>query len=299
MKYSIGSSPNRSTSEAAQKGWGRAGGFIVSLAPVICALIVWEVFAFASDSVFLPHLPALADEIARSLLNDPIIAAQGGGANGYAPHVLATLVVFLVSITSGAGTGFVVSVICFPGVVSRNILIRALRPWHVIPPLIVIPLTFALLGPSRISSFLGGAFYAFVSTSIIVVAALDKVPHNQLKLARLAGAGPLWIAWRVRAMSVLSMLIGPLKIVGSFTLGVVVILEYLAAPVGIGRVMKFAIAYNSVVLILAGVFWASLIGYGFSTGVDLLSRFFLRWTTKTRTGKTPFSILDAERLANK
>jgi ABC-type nitrate/sulfonate/bicarbonate transport system permease component len=298
VKNSIGQSPFHRPNAVALRSRWRIRDFVMSLLPIICALVIWEICAFSSGSSFVPHLSALAVTIAESFPSDPIIAAQGGGANGYYPHILATLEVFLACVAVGSGTGFVISVIFSPWVSMRNLFSAALRPWHVIPPLIVIPLAFALLGPSRLSSYLGGTFYAFVSTSIIVVGALDQVPTNLIELARLAGARPLWIAWRVRAVSVLPMLVGPLKIVGSFTLGVVVILEYLAAPIGIGRVMKFAIAYNAVGLILTGVFWAALIGYGFSTGIDLLSRIFLRWSAKTRAAETPFSILAAERLAN-
>jgi ABC-type nitrate/sulfonate/bicarbonate transport system permease component len=299
MKDPARLSPFHSGNEAVSKGWGRVRGGVVSLLPVICVVAVWEICAFYSGSAFVPHLSALAVTTAESLLNDPIIAAQGGGASGYYPHVLSTLEAFLVCVIAGAGAGFVASVICSPWICTRSFFSAVLRPWHVVPPLIVIPLAFALLGPSRLSSFLGGAFYAFVSTGIIVMAALDQAPTNLIKLARLAGAGPLWIAWRVRAISVLPMLVGPMKIVASFTLGVVVILEYLAAPEGIGRVMKFAIAYNSVQLILVGVFWSALIGYGFSAGIDLLGRLFLRWSAKMYADETPFSILDAERLANR
>ena len=41
------------------------------------------------------------------------------------------------------------------------------------------------------SSWLGGAFYAFISTAILLIAALEQAPANLVHLATLAGAGPL------------------------------------------------------------------------------------------------------------
>lgn len=295
----IGRFPIHNAKRSASRTFGRIRDIFLSSFPVTGALMLWEVCAFISGSRFVPHLATLGIVVVESIWNDPIIAAQGGGTSGYGPHVIATLEMFLLCVCTGAAGGFVTSVVCFPWISLRGFLSAVLRPWHVIPPLIVIPLAYALLGPSQLTSCLGGAFYAFVSTGIIVSAALDQVPNNLIDLARLAGAGPLRIAWRVRAVSILPVLVGPFKIVGSFTLGVVVILEYLAAPVGIGRVMKFAIAYNSVELILAGVFWAALIGYCFSAGIDLVSNIFLRWASKTRAGNARFKLIEVLRLASK
>lgn len=267
--------------------------------PLILGCATWEVFAFASGGHFVPHIHVLILTVFQSFLGDPIIEAEGGGALGYAPHVWATLRLFLVSFALGTVSAFFVSVMCYPWILLRRTFEATLSPWHVVPPLVVIPLSFILFDPSESMFYLTISFYAFIATSIYVLAALRDVSPNYINMARIAGAGPLWIAWKVRAPSVLPVLLGPLKVVSSFTLGVTVVLEFLAVPKGIGRVMKFAVSYNSVLLILTGIFWSALIGLVSGICLDKLGKTFLRWGIKAESEDAPMPALDAAKFVGR
>ncbi len=271
---------------------------IVSTAPLVFAGLVWEITAFKSQSRFVPHLSALAVMFWQSLVQNAMIEAQGGGRHGYAPHIWATLKTFTICFACGTFSGSVVSLCMFPLPTTRRIWRFVLRPWHTVPPLIAIPVAFTLLGPSWMTDWIAGSFYAFIATSIFMSAALEEVPHNFISLARLAGAGPFWIAWRVRCPFVLPILVGPAKVVASFTLGIVIIIEFLASPEGIGRVMKFALSYHSVELLLVGVMWASILGLTCDLAIDRLSRILIPWANRTAREAKSLELLTTQRLAN-
>ena len=259
----------------------------LSSIPIVLAVAAWELVASWSDSGFVPHLPAVAQTIWQSAWQDNIIQAQGGGRYGYIPHVCATLQSFLVCLCGGAGAALVVTVSAFPWRPAKLVLAAAMKPWHVIPPLIAIPLMFAVFGAGWAVGLITGAFYAFISSSVYMLSAFEDVPQNFLSLARLGGAGRLWTAWKVLLPAILPMLVGPLKVVASFTLGVVVVLEYLALPQGIGRVMKFAVSYHSIELLLAGVFWATSIGLFFDACIDGAGRLLFRWAPRYVASVSP------------
>ncbi len=253
---------------------------VFAFTPLFLAVLIWEIAAVFSNNRFVPHLPSVIATIWNSFWHDPMIEAQGGGSNGYAPHIFATLKTFLLCLFGGVMSAFIVSVSLFLFVPFRLLFVTLLKPWHVVPPLIAIPFLFALVGPGWIAYHLSAAFYAFIATSIFVLAALEEVPQNLISLARVGGANRFWIAWHVQAPSILPLLIGPLKVVASFTLGIVIILEFLAVPEGIGRIIKFAISYNSIQLLLAGIFWAALIGLSFDFCLDKLGRNLMHWAPR-------------------
>ncbi len=272
---------------------------ILPLLPPLIIAVAWEAAAFLGGGQFVPHISALVLAILGSFQRNPIIEAEGGGTLGYAPHIWATMKLFLTSFVFGAGAAFFASVLCFPWLLLRRTFHAALGPWHVVPPLIVIPLSFTFFGPSTLMFYLTIAFYAFVATAIYVLAALRDVSPKYINMARVAGAGRVWIAWKVRAPSALPVLIGPLKVVASFTLGVTIVVEFLAAPEGIGRVMKFAMSFNSATLILTGIFWSALIGLLFGVCLDQFGKRFLAWGFKGENETIPIAVLHREGLANR
>ena len=177
----------------------------------------------------------------------------------------------------GTSSGFALAITIFQWNLGRKLVSVVLETWEIIPPLIAIPIAFSLMGSSWVAQFLAGSFYAFVASAVLTMGALQNVPHSYVFLAKLGGANRWWIAWHVYAPSVLVQNLSSLKSVGAFTLGIVIVLEYLAAPSGIGRAMKYALSYNSIELLMTGVVWAVLIGFAFDLVIDLLHKRCLLW----------------------
>ena len=76
----------------------------------------------------------------------------------------------------------------------------------------------------------------------------------------------------------LPRLLGPVRVVFAFSLGISVVAEYLASPTGIGRVMKLAMAYANVHLIVVGVLWTVIVAFVYDAVTVLFFGFFMRWT---------------------
>jgi ABC-type nitrate/sulfonate/bicarbonate transport system permease component len=248
--------------------------------PLLLAAGLWELCAWISGTRFFPHIHSVVVTLVESTLTHPMITAQGGAPHGYAGHAWITLRDFLLCLTAGSITGFTTVLGIFQWQPLRRMVSVALEVWEVVPPLLAVPVAFALFGVSPLAHYLAGAFYAFVATSVLTMGTLNRVPATYVNLGRLAGASAWWISRNVYVPAGLADCLGSLKSIGAFTLGIVVVLEYLAAPAGIGRVMKFAMSYHSIELLLVGVLWAILIGICFDMLVDLLTRRCLKWTTR-------------------
>jgi NitT/TauT family transport system permease protein len=177
-----------------------------------------------------------------------------------------------------AASGFCLAITVFHWRRATKALSAVLEIWQIVPPLIVIPIALSIAGTSQLAQFIAGSTYAFVASIALTTGALQRTPDSYVALARLAGARRWWITRNVFSPVVLIESFGSLKLIGAFTLGIIIVLEYLAAPSGIGRVMKFAMSYHSIELLMVGVLWAILIGMSFDFAIDCLSRRFLRWT---------------------
>jgi len=217
----------------------------------------------------------------RSISTDAIIAAQGGGRNGLAPHVLVTAVSFVVPTVTGLVAGLVAALGAVQFRFGRSMLGAVTLPWRVIPPLMVVPLILIMGGASWHSSWFAVWFYALVSFAPYAYESLSMTPNTLLELARVNGADSWWALFRVRAPWAIPLLIGPVKLVAGFCLGVVVIVEFAAAPEGIGRVMKFAISYTAVDLLMACILWVVLLGLAFDALVDAALGRITRWSTES------------------
>jgi ABC-type nitrate/sulfonate/bicarbonate transport system permease component len=216
----------------------------------------------------------------QSALHDPVIRAQNGGAGGYLPHVVSTF------LRAGAGYGI--------GIVSGLILAMAtsqIRPlfwmfdtsielFRVVPPLIFVPFAVLLCGPSYAVVIVSVAIYSGLAMGMYALSALANVPDEFVALGRLLGAGRLRLLLKVRFPAILPHLVGPLRVIASLGVGIAVVAEFLAAPMGIGRVMNFAMSYGRADLILVGLVWTVLLVLLLDAGILLASRFLLPWTTR-------------------
>jgi len=250
---------------------------ISRLAPFLIAIAAWETFALISHNRFFPHLHEVFWSIVGSFWSNTIILAQGGGSYGYSWHVWKTLSNFILCLFVGSGIGFCMALMANQWSLLRRILSVVVEPWEVIPPLMIIPITLSVMGATLVSNFLAGSFYAFVASVVLTTGALQQIPQNFVTLAKLGGASRWWIVLHVHIPAIAIQSLSSLKSVASLTLGIVVLLEYLAAPSGIGRVMKYAMSYHAITLLVVVIFWAIMIGIVFDVFIDILSWFCLRW----------------------
>jgi ABC-type nitrate/sulfonate/bicarbonate transport system permease component len=247
---------------------------------LVLAVGTWEAISFLAGPDKLPHLPALLKVIGTSFFHDPIIAAQGGGAKGYSLQLGFTFLTMLISLVVGSIAGVVLSVLCFQHSSTKVLYDSVIEVFRVVPPLIFAPFALAIFGPTAAAIIAIPAVYSFFSISIHTANGLQNIPRNYLHLADICGSNKLQKMWKIELPALLPELFGALRITSALNLGVVIVAEYLGSSSGIGRVFKFAISYNNVGLILAGVFWAVVIATIFDGLIVILSKLCLQWTTR-------------------
>jgi ABC-type nitrate/sulfonate/bicarbonate transport system permease component len=217
-----------------------------------------------------------------SFLGDPIIAAQGGGEHGYLPHIVATIVNFLSGFIPGATGGFLLALAMAQYPRMLFVIEPILEFIRALPPLLVIP--FALLffqsGDALIAVTVGA--YSAFSVCVYTLNALRNIPSNYLWLSKLMSAGQAFSMLTVQIPAIVPELVGGIRVTTVLGLGIAVVVEYMAAPSGIGRVMKFAVSYARVDLIMVGVVWIVLIAFVFDSLAQLAFAFTLRWTKRNQ-----------------
>lgn len=252
------------------------------LFPFIGFYIVWMLCALLLGPERLPGPGRIAALVFESLLRNAVIFTQGGGSHGFLPHIVSTFV----HTCAGCGLGIVTGL--FSAIVLSNSrstfwvfdsLIEIIR---VLPPLIFIPFAVIIFGSSYTVKIVSVFLYSYFSMGMYTLSSLSNVPEEYLALSRLLGAGRTRTLLMTKLPAILPDLIGPLRVIVSLGLGISVVAEFLAAPTGIGRVMKFAMSYGRVDLILVGIVWAIFLVLLLDCGIGLGAHFALPWMTQKK-----------------
>jgi ABC-type nitrate/sulfonate/bicarbonate transport system permease component len=253
------------------------------LLPLLGFVAIWQVASWLLGPGRLPGPTLTVVMLLESAFHDPIIAAQGG--QGYLPHVASTLTHAVVGCGIGISIGFSLALCATLSRPTLWILDSLAEILRILPPLIFVPFVILISGSLLVMTLLVGevitiAMYSAASISVYSLSALAALPSEYVNLGTLLGAGRLRNLINVQLPAIIPSLIGPVRVIVSVSLGIAVVVEYLAAPAGIGRVMYFAQSFSRVDLILVGVTWVMLLALTLDFGISLVSKRVLRWTTK-------------------
>jgi NitT/TauT family transport system permease protein len=89
---------------------------------------------------------------------------------------------------------------------------------------------------------------------------MSAVPVQYADSARILGASKSQIAHSIYFPAMIPGLVGGVRSTAALTLGIVILAEYLGSPVGLGRVIKYAISYSNAFLLFTAIFWAVTVG---------------------------------------
>jgi sulfonate transport system permease protein len=251
------------------------------LLPLFGLVVIWEAFSWFLGPGRLPGPALTLSSLFGSALHDPIITAQGG--DGYLPHVVSTLTHAIVGCVMGISTGLLLALCATLSRPTFWVLDSLAEIFRILPPLIFVPFVILISGSLMVAGLLVGevvtiGIYSATSTCIYSLNALAALPAEYLALGTLLGAGRFRRLSSIQLPAIMPSLIGPVRIIVPASLGIAVVVEYLAAPVGIGRVMYFAQSFSRVDLILVGVAWVMLLALALDYLISLVSKRILRWT---------------------
>jgi ABC-type nitrate/sulfonate/bicarbonate transport system permease component len=241
-------------------------------------LAIWSAASWLLGSGLLPGPIRAFQLLASSAQADPVISAQGGGSYGYSPHVLSTFWHVFVGAVGGMAVGGATSIAAAQWSFTLTAADTVLEVLRTIPPLIFVPFAAIVFSGSDFVQLASVALYAALMISVYVFNAIDKVPPNLMHLSALLGASRWRRILTVQVPGMLPSLLAPVRLVLAFSLGISVVAEYLASPTGIGRVMKYAMAYSNSDLIIVGVLWTVLLAFVFDALTVLFFSALIRWT---------------------
>ena len=258
----------------------RVASFAQASVAVLIPLAAW---AFASAILPQGALPgpfAIFREMLMSSYRDPLILFQGGGSHGYLPHVWSTFW----HVGLGGVAGIVAGVFCTLLAVQKPSIRVAwntiLEFFRTIPPLVLVPFVAVVFGTSDLGRIVTvGAFAAFTA-AVYTFNALGNLPAQYIQLATLLGAS----RWRrlrsIQLPGIIPELLGSVRLIFAFGLGISIVVEYLGSDDGIGQVMRVVMAYSRVDLVMVGVLWTVLLAFIFDAGIVILFGAFTSWTER-------------------
>lgn len=255
----------------------RAYAALLCALPLVLLMGAWQLFSMLLGSDVLPGIGHLAEVFITHATSDPIIRSQGGGDGGYLPHVAATVLRVVVGVGSGAAVGIVTAFFFFLTPLLREHIEPLLEMLRVIPPLILVPFVLVLLGPTEGANMVVCGIYAGLSMLVHTLNAVENLPSEFWVIAQMHKASRWQIIRTVAWPATLPELLGGMRISLAVALGIVVVSEYLGAPTGIGRVLKFSISFARIDLLVVGVVWAALIGVVFDTVINKVVLSRIRW----------------------
>jgi ABC-type nitrate/sulfonate/bicarbonate transport system permease component len=256
---------------------GRQQRIALSLAAVSILILAWNLAAIFFHSSFLPTPVSVTRRLIEGFWNDPIITASSGVSAGIGRHLLSTALRSISFVAIGIATASLLLLFATCSSELRRMLTTSARIANVVPPFLALAIAHAMGLRSVFVEAAGGSFYATLSLVSVGIAAIDKIPSQHLFLARAGGASQWWTATRIYARWIEVECLLSIKSVASFTLGITVLIEFLLAPNGVGRVLKFALSFNSAELMLASLLGLVVLGTTIDLALGLFVQRRLRW----------------------
>lgn len=253
---------------------------IRSASPALLLLASWSVASWLLGSHRLPGPLYSLRLLLTSAFSDPIISAQGGGSWGYAPHIFSTLWHVGVGASGGILLGVAIALLAAQHITSVTITNTVLELARTLPPLIFVPFAAIGFGVSDWVQVISVALYSSLTIALYTLLALDNLQPSYLQLSELLGANAYRRIITVQLPGILPDLVGPVRLVLAFGLGISIVVEYLASPTGIGRVMKNSMAFSNIDLIMVGVLWTVALAIFLDVCTAILFGALLNWTDR-------------------
>lgn len=245
-------------------------------------LVLWIVLGLVYGDTRFPSPWGIAEKFVTQAFSSPEIALQGAGTGGFIPHVLATLLRYLIGIVSGVLLSFICLFLIARFRTFKELFIPVIDILRAIPPLALAPFMLLWFGTTPAGIVAVAIFYAFTMIFVAGTEAIDRLDPAQNNFGLTLGAGKTAIVSSVIMPSILPAMAGPIKVAASWSWGLVIIGELLGARSGIGRILNAFIPLLSTDLIIIATIWILLLAVVMERLINYLFNRLLRWMPGTR-----------------
>ena len=225
---------------------------------IILSLVIWEVMARVLGPFRLPPLTLVANQFFPLLTESKILRFQGGGEQGYTPHLLHTVGYTLTASGIGVviGTSFGLAMARFP--LLRALTVVPVELLRTIPPLAAIPFILIWIGPGNSAQLLMVSYYVGVMMVVSTITAAANIEPILPTYAATLGASETRIFCTVILPAMIPALVGGMRVAVGIAWGVQIVAELMGGQYGMGRVFSSMISFQALDAIVVGILWIAL-----------------------------------------
>lgn len=242
--------------------------------PAALLLVLWQVCSLVFGGTNFPSLADILGSLFNSKTTVAIISAQGGGDNGILDHWFVTFCVHLAGLIAGLALGLLFTFFFF----LRQTVRTAFEPFftvaRTIPPLILAPFLLLIFNGALLANFAIVTVYVCYAVVVYGLNSLDLIPKSYIELAKVQNSTGKGIVFDILLPGMLPQFYGGLRVVISISLGVLVVGEYIGPGDGLGKVMKYAMSYSRLDLLIAAIICSVSVAM---LNDFLITRFFKRF----------------------
>ena len=253
-----------------KRTWLASLGFLI-------LLCIWVAVSLLVGETRMPLPTTVAYRFVTSAFSNPQIQFQGAGSHGFMPHVLASLLRYLIGVLSGTALSFLCLFLIARYKLFSDLFIPLVDVLRAIPPLALAPFFLLWFGTSQGGIIAIIVFYSFTMIFVAGAEALERIDPVLANFTRTMGASETVIARHVILPSLLPAMAGPIRVAYSWSWGLVIVAELLGAHSGIGRILNAFIALLATDLVVVGILWVLLLALGMERVVDRCLNSLLRW----------------------
>jgi ABC-type nitrate/sulfonate/bicarbonate transport system permease component len=256
--------------QAMRVGLGVLGGVLL--------IAIWTGASFGLGESRLPLPTSIVEKFATTITASPDIKFQGGGSDGFLPHVIATAWHFLVGTLAGVSASGVALLAAgrFPSF--RTAVDPYIAILRTIPPLAIAPFLLLWFGTATTAQALLVGFYVFVMIYPPGVLAIERIEPSLVGFASTLGASRTTIALEILLPALVPAVAGPLQVAVSWSWGLVVVGEILGARQGLGKLLAGFVPITATDLTIVDILWILLLAVISETILSILLKRATRWT---------------------
>ena len=179
--------------------------------------------------------------------------------------------------TSGASLGIIVGIAMGVNPLIRQALYPIVALSYPIPKIAILPLIMLIFGIGELSKIIVvaiGSFFLVLINTLHGVETLSKIYHDVAQVYRINYSSYLL---KVIFPGALPSIFTGLRLAIGYSLVIVVAAEFSGADAGIGYLIWQSWETFSIKSMYAAIFVISMLGFGFSIGLDYLEKYLIKW----------------------
>jgi ABC-type nitrate/sulfonate/bicarbonate transport system permease component len=252
---------------------------------ILAAAGIWQWTADFLGPYRLPSLQQVGTQFFPLLTSSRTLSFQGGGNNGYLPHLLHTISFTVLGSAIGVAAGVGIGLAMARAPLLRGIAEIPIELLRTIPPLAAVPFILIWIGAGNSAELLMVGYYVFVMMVVTTLNAASNVDPLLPTYAATMGAKPNRIFRNVIFPAMTPTIIGGVRVAVGIAWSVQVVAELMGGGLGMGRVFSAMISFQALDAIVVGILWLALAAAALDLLLVLAARRLTRWTPSSNFGR--------------